>query len=250
MYVTTLILSRIYSVDVVVAASSVALLAAATTLWWMTRERVCSLLVRVPVAPIRDRGLTPFPRRGHDYRASGSDGMCVYSGPELRFDVTLTFPLRVYEGDSHNINLDFQPNVSSPDMTRRIRQHPDAPQTDGALVWMLPADPGVKQFVQATLVAAGFNIDGDKVQRQEYTPDAFSFNWSCYFPNSGTHAFGLHTHISCLDDIRKVGSLERTIQVVRIWCLTKRQVWVIKQCAAALGAIAAVCMTLHKVGLW
>jgi hypothetical protein len=130
-----------------------------------------------------------------------------------------------------------------------MRQSPEEFQNNGSSIWIIPSDPSVAQFVKVVLAGAGFNVDGDNVQRQKLAFETLSFNWNCYFPNSGIHEFSLHAHATVEEGVRKVGSLKKTIRVVKIWFLTKRQIWIIEQVAVIVSAAIAIVATFHKLGL-
>ena len=161
-----------------------------------------------------------------------------------------TLPKRIYEGDSHNINIDLKHGLWKPaGVASKSLQIKDT-ELGKSIALQLPQDNTFNEFLEIELIAAGLTIDGEKKQRQPLTSQTLSYGWNCYFPNSGNHAFALEISLIRASDKIKLGAIEHTIKVVKLDDLTKRQVWVLALIAGAISGGLAIAEALRRLNMW
>ncbi len=163
-----------------------------------------------------------------------------YSGSSL-------IPLKVYQGDSHNITITLQP----------IRKQPlENPitvkaQKQGDKVNFALALSNKTEFLEIEMIAAGFSFDGDKKQRQPMIANSLRYQWNCLFEKSGVHIFAFIFRV--IDDsgvTMQIGQVEQTVKVVQIDHLTQRQVWILATSAGILSGALTLAEILKNLGIW
>lgn len=158
-------------------------------------------------------------------------------------------PKRVYEGDSKNITIELYP-------TFRVSESYEEPihiqKTKSGLSITLKVltKGGVDEYLEFELLAAGFEIDGDKKQRQSLALHNLRYQWNCYFPKSGSHDYAFVIRILSPMGYIEAGCIENSTKVVKIDHMTQRQVWVFAAFAGIVSGSLALAEALHRLGVW
>lgn len=174
----------------------------------------------------------------------------------LTFHGPAVFPKRVYEGDSCTLTIDLHrtPHVLSGDEVSYLRRTEDSLHVSLLVNLYFVRKDLVKINLELELLAAGFEISGDRRQRQSVSSDVLRYQWNCYFPHSGSHSYALVAREIAEDENRQrvsdIGRMEENLRVVKLDHLTQRQVWLLATCTAILTGGLAVAEALRKLGVW
>jgi hypothetical protein len=166
----------------------------------------------------------------------------------VRYVGSSQIPLKVYQGNSHNITLNLYPS------TRQFLDNNISvkAQRQGDRVNLtLTTSSKENEFLEIEIIAAGFSVDGDKKQKQLLTADSLKYQWNCFFEKSGTHAFAFVFRVVNTSNVSlQIGRVEQTIKVAQIDHLTQRQVWILATSAGILSGILTLAEILKNLGLW
>jgi len=206
-------------------------------------------------APIsRAPEIVPAPKsRGIGFGSKRSEKKETHAKTEgksqrLQFHGNALIPQKVYESDSKNIKIDLHP-------TDDVKQPEQSPlqfrvSDDGlSLTLNIPAKINSEAQLEFELIGAGFEIGGEKKQRQSLAGQHLHYQWSCYFPNSGSHAFIIVARLINTRETTELGRLERTITVAQLDHLTKRQVLILATLAGVVSGGLAIFEVLHNLGV-
>ncbi len=160
-------------------------------------------------------------------------------------------PKRVYQGDSRNIIVNIRKRYKETDwkIYSSIDDQIGFMKDDKGFTIFIPTFFDKDYLLEFELISAGIIIQGEARQNQSLANDVLSFQWNCYFPNSGQHEFLIMLRLNSIANNLEIGSMANTIKVVKIFDLTQRQVWVIASIAAALSGIFSILEILHNLGL-
>lgn len=175
----------------------------------------------------------------------------------VRYEGDGELPMRVYEGDSKNITLDFKRTAPLSKAkvieTLVFFRNTISKTKDGVSIIVQVTknrNLEIEEYLELEMIAAGFMVEGDKKQNQLLTYDKLHYQWNCYYPNSGNHNFALVFRLINSKHIIEVGRIEQTTSVVKLDHMTQRQVWNLATLAGIISGGLALLETLHQLGIW
>ena len=166
----------------------------------------------------------------------------------------LEMPHKVYVGNSHNISLKLlaeeQEEITIPDY-KYLAGTPHIELCIGI-------DSRGDNFLEVELQAATATISGERIQRTALPSREMFYRWNCYFQNSGNHEICLILRSIVrsskdnepTDIVAEIGSIIKTIKVVKFDGLTQQQVWVLASIFAVISGILAIIKILNDIGIW
>jgi hypothetical protein len=161
----------------------------------------------------------------------------------LEFSGEVSFPKRVYIGDSRDISLE---------LSGKLHEGPIMG------LELLGGEQGIRltvrntdeQALEVELLAAALVIAGDVKQRRSLTSDKLMYRWNCYFPNSGRHIVTLAMRVHENSTVTELGAVPGSIAVVKIGSFTERQVWLLACISGTASAILATIKILQEIGVF
>jgi hypothetical protein len=156
-------------------------------------------------------------------------------------------PTQVYVNDSRNfeITLFNSGRHHSLNRTKVLVDEGDAPR----FVLKIP-EYGSRAFLEFELLASGFEVSGEVKQRCNIENNLLNYQWSCYFPNSGSQAYEIVVWMVKDDDKVFLKRIDRAVNVVRVDHLTQRQVWIWATMAGVISGIFSFIALLRQLGIW
>jgi hypothetical protein len=156
---------------------------------------------------------------------------------------------RVYADQSFPISIILYGHNAYPEQLIAALVAVDKP-AGKELVLQLRSEVSQQQELQVAILAAGANIEGDQVQKQNVRSDKLIYQWSCSFPKAEQQIVTLQfTEITACNH-NHVGNVEHKVNVVRLDHMNARQlvIW------GAVSALASLMLTAikvaHTVGWW
>jgi hypothetical protein len=231
-------------VDFILIASIIALLYLRVRLFLATHYEEQELDVKVVWVPNSNAQHEPFSmsRLVFYKRFLEDKDSVIYDGKGR-------LPKKVYARDSRTITIDF---VSSRGESASRPAPIPTPNTERDS--SLPLEPVTHSWpdehLEIELVADGFEIKGPQKQQQPYKAGHLRYQWPCYFPQAGKHAYALvFRPLQAAQDV-EVSRVENEIEVAKIDHLTRSHIAVIE----LLDGVAAGCLilaeVLHYVEIW
>lgn len=227
--------------DSVLVLITIILVVTTIWLWRSTRYQVAEYTVRTSLAPKQEVVTFPLPKP-HPFSEllPWFYPKVLYIPPEkeefqpfpsVEYFGPVTLPKQVYEGDSQNISVvllpEFRMEAAQEEKSFRIED-----TTSGkSIILQISPDNALEQFLEIELQAAALEVAGEEKQRRPVTLenlDELSYQWNCYFKNSGNHNIALLFRLVCSSDIIPLGEIEHAISVIRVFNLTKRQLLTIE----------------------
>lgn len=154
-------------------------------------------------------------------------------------------PSSVYVGDSRNLTIDLhlsvKPSVGKESSMKFQKEK------DGLNLQILCRKDDVDEL-EFELVAAGFQIEGDKKQKQRLNSNRLQYQWNCFFPNSGQHHFSIVGRLLGQTHKEEIGRIEDVLIVVKVDHMTQRQVWILTTIAGIISGILSVAIALQTLG--
>ena len=153
----------------------------------------------------------------------------------------LAVPRHVYVNDSRNISLTVQftyqlPVLATEEDWEQFRTfHVESARQDASITFEVTRSLDTKQFMEVQLLAAAATVAGDPKQRQPMIRGIMSYNWNCYFANSGVHEIALAIRVGNETEVTDIGRVEWVIKVAQLDHLTQGQVRFLSVCAAVIG---------------
>ncbi len=158
----------------------------------------------------------------------------IYSGEAM-------LPKKVYVGDSNSISINLKRTSSTSSDEKSLNTQDSR---SGKLIELqIQRDSGLEQFLEVQLLAAGLVIDGEKIQRKSLNLPTLSYNWNCYFPNSGDHLISLIIRVVSQSDTIELGSIQHSIKVAQLDHLTQRQT----QLAGIISGVLGIPVLLQQL---
>lgn len=166
----------------------------------------------------------------------------------VRFIGNIRFPKEVYEGDSRNITVDLNPNFSP--VLRGLEISQSSNSNEYTFVTLDILRQRKNEFLEIELIAAGFDIDGDKKQKQSLASNKLQFQWSCLFSKSGYHSITFIVRLISATCTTDIGRVEKSLKVSKLDHLTQRQVWVLATLGAVISGALAIIQVLRELGIF
>jgi len=169
-------------------------------------------------------------------------GTAKYSG-------RLSFPKKVYEGDSQNVSLILDEQSFVAGLHPEIFDAEDKVNGQKHVSLQISKNDAVEQFLEVELLAAGFVAKGEEKQQQSLALAKLEYRWNCHFKSAGNHTFSLVLKVINPSCERTIRSIEQTIKVVKFGHATQRQVQLAVLLAGAAGLVATLLTILNYI-LW
>ncbi len=217
-------------------------------LWMSSSNSILSLLAFSILAFVPN----PFKDRKQDRKIADLELKTFKKYKEeetVRYVGQAMLPKKVYEEDSHNITVNLKPSFNMPSKDHNkfcVRDN----KSGKSFVIQIVKNSRLKQFIEIELLAAGFEIDGEKKQQQSFSMKTLSYCWNCYFPNSGNHTLSLIIRLLSPSKAIEVGAIQHSIKVAKLDNLTKRQVWLIASLAGLVSGGLTIAEVFRRLGLW
>jgi hypothetical protein len=164
----------------------------------------------------------------------------------------------VYANDSHTLSLVVQfsyyvAGAVTDDDWNAFRSYTVEQRRGGntqPLRFDITTSDDTAQCMEAELLMAGATVAGASVCRRPLVRGrVLSFEWNCYFPNSGIHEMAVLLRVGNDTSLLDVGSLRGQIRVVQFDHLTQRQARMVAVAAAIVGAALAFAEQATKLHL-
>jgi len=167
-----------------------------------------------------------------------------------KFSGVAKFPKKVYEGDSVNISVELIQKLASLKEDNLESFNTKKTQDGLSISLKITTESSDAEFLELELVAAGFTISGERIQRQSLTTNNLNYRWNCLFKNSGVHSYAIRFKTISPSKTKEVGVIENKLRVVKLDHLTQRQVWILATFSGFISGGLAIAEILRNLGLW
>nr|MSP14923.1 hypothetical protein [Chloroflexota bacterium] len=155
----------------------------------------------------------------------------------------LRFPTRMYEGDSNLLilRLGYQPGQPLLLVDEQGNRQP----------LNIKIEPDFQpKFLEIELLAAGFQVEGDKRQKRELISNTLTYQWNISSPKSGNYEIGLvYRAEDGAGRERELGVTAHKVSVAKFAGLTGHQVALLSGIFGAITALLSLMEILKKLGI-
>lgn len=163
----------------------------------------------------------------------------------------VNFPSRLYEGDScmTEVHLTGWSDLAPRGERVRALFFIDEYGNKQPLGMDIETDFNPK-YLAIELLAAGFDIEGAKKQKQEISFAPMNYRWNIRPLNSGNYEVGLIFRTeNASGRTRELGVVTHNVSVVKIDHLTSRHLWVLTRIFGLLTGTLGVLEVLNRLGI-
>jgi hypothetical protein len=111
--------------------------------------------------------------------------------------------------------------------------------------------PKVKyaQYLSIEIIAAGFEVDGEKKQKQDLHSQKLTYTWGITAKNSGNHKIGFSLKVEDAEgkELAQLGTAVHPLKVVSIMRLTQRQLRILVGSAGAITTVLTILQALQAL---